>query len=178
MARMIVVVMSGVALAVVAACGTAREAAAPPAVPPPVLPPPPSAEPPFVIADPAEILVCVLRDGALEHVRVEYDRVTGDTTYQGRPLREAFPITREYATRAEWYHQNEPIVTHPQRYVKYGIARVLGIQEIRRVGEHRGVPLFAEVGDDDLPDILYIPVRTGCVFQSYQLEPRAYGVRG
>jgi hypothetical protein len=39
---------------------------------------------------------------------------------------------------------------------------------MERIGEHAGVPLFSEAGWRGPLEVLYIPVRPGCVFQPYQ----------
>jgi hypothetical protein len=64
-----------------------------------------------------------------------------------------------------------------RRFVKYGLARVLGVNEVTRVGDHMGVPVFAEMGQTR-PDVIYVPVRPGCEFQPYQVETKTGSVRG
>jgi hypothetical protein len=65
-----------------------------------------------------------------------------------------------------------------RRYVKYGLPRVLGVNEVTRVGEFQGVPIFAEAGRTAPYEVIYVPVRPGCEFQPYQTEVKVGGVRG
>jgi hypothetical protein len=61
--------------------------------------------------------------------------------------------------------------------VRYGLPRVLGVNEVTRMGEFQGVPLFAEAGQSR-PEVVYVPVRPGCEFQPYQVETKTGSVRG
>ncbi|MBW3571943.1 MAG: hypothetical protein KY467_12640, partial [Gemmatimonadetes bacterium] len=88
------------------------------------------------------------------------------------------PATVGYAAGATWYINNEPIMVNGRRYVRYGLPRVLGVNEVTRTAEYQGVPVFVEAGAQGTPEVLYIPVRPGCEFQPYQLEVKAGGVRG
>jgi hypothetical protein len=117
--------------------------------------------------------VCVLRDGRLEKVPIEYNTATGDTTYEGVPFSQAFPLSDDYAARAEWFIDNEPIPFRPPwPHVKYGYPRVMGVHEIVRVGEHRGVGIYVVARDTVDPQVIYVPVRPGCVFQPYAINTK------
>ncbi|HEX9936671.1 MAG TPA: hypothetical protein VGB15_06100 [Longimicrobium sp.] len=146
----------------------------PPPPPPPVIPPPPPAvippPPPPVAPAVQDISVCVLQNGQLTTVTAQYNPATGDTT--GVPS-----VTEGYAANATWFINNEPITFNGRRYVKYGLPRVLGVTEVTSSGTFEGVPVFAEAGAAS-PDVIYIPVRTGCEFQPYQVEVKAGAVRG
>ncbi len=149
----------------------------PPPPPPPVIPPPPPQEvpppPPPAPVGPTlqDISVCVLQNGQLTTVTAQYNPATGDTT--GVPT-----VTDGYAANASWFINNEPITFNNRRYVKYGLPRVLGVTEVTSIGNFQGVPVFAEAGATGAPDVIYIPVRTGCEFQPYQAEIKAGAVRG
>jgi hypothetical protein len=145
----------------------------PPVAPPAVMPPPP----PPPVGDNRDIRICVVQDGALREVTATYTP-NRDTTYQGRRFSEAFPATVGYAGGAVWYINNEPITVNGRRYVRYGLPRVLGTNEVTRTADYQGVPVFAETGAQGTPEVLYVPVRPGCEFQPYQLEVKAGGVRG
>ena len=152
--------------------------------PAPILPPPPPVvettppPPPPVVNYNRDIQVCVVEGGTLRNVTATYNTQTADTMYQGRRFNEAFPATTGYAGGATWYINTEPIMVDGRRYVKYGLPRVLGVTEVTRVGEFQGVSVFAEAGATGTPEVLYVPVRTGCEFQPYQLEVKAGAVRG
>jgi hypothetical protein len=143
---------------------------------PPAPPPPPA--PPETRLSARDLQVCVLENGALRHVRVDYDTRTSDTTFNGRPFSEAYPETTGYAADASWFITNEPVPLNGRRYVKYGYPRVLGVTEITRVGEHQGVPVFAGAGATSATEVVYLPVRRGCEFQPYQINTKVGGVRG
>jgi hypothetical protein len=151
---------------------------------PVVLPPPPMPTPmPEPVAptpEPVrmqEIQVCVLQDGNLTNVTGMYNPAAGDTTVNGQPFATAFPTGAQYAANATWFINNEPVMFQNRRFVKYGLPRVLGVNEVTRVGDFMGVPVFAEAGQTR-PDVIYVPVRPGCEFQPYQTEVKTGGVRG
>jgi hypothetical protein len=155
----------------------------PPPPPPPPLPPPPPPPPPAQPVQPQQpqttpISVCVVQNGALTTVTAQYNRTTGDTTVNGQRFSVAYPATTGYAASATWYINNEPITVNGRRYVKYGLPRVLGVNEVTRVADYMGVPVFAEAGATGATEVLYIPVRPGCEFQPYQVDVKVGGVRG
>jgi hypothetical protein len=125
------------------------------------------------VVETRDIRVCVVDNGQLREVTARYNTRTGDTTYTGTP-----PGTTGYAAGATWYINNEPITVNGRRYVRYGLPRVLGVNEVTRTAEYQGVSVFAEAGAMGTPEVLYVPVRAGCEFQPYQLEVKAGGVRG
>jgi hypothetical protein len=122
--------------------------------------------------------VCVVQGGALQQVTAQYNTTRGDTTYQGRPFAQAFPATTGYAAGSTWYINNEPITVNGRRYVKYGLPRVLGVNEVTRVADVQGVTVFAEAGATGATEVIYVPVRPGCEFQPYQVDVKVGGVRG
>jgi hypothetical protein len=143
----------------------------PPPPPPAVLPPPPP--PPPAVNPMREVRVCVVENGMLREATAMYNTQTGDTTWTG-----GTPSMSGYAAGAPWFINNEAITVMNRRYVRYGLPRVLGVNEVTRGGEYQGVPLFVEAGAMGTPEVLYVPVRPGCEFQPYQLETKAGGVRG
>ena len=47
------------------------------------------------------------------------------------------------------------------------------------MGEHRGVPMFAElIANRANPEVVYFMLRPGCVFQPYQASYEVGPVRG
>lgn len=124
-----------------------------------------------------DLLVCVLENGTLRLVRADYDTRSGDTVVAGRRLADVYPTTAGYAEGATWYVNNEAITVNGRRFVKYGLPRVLGVNESTRAAEYRGVALFREAGMDDVL-VLYAPVRRGCEFQPYVASLKMGGVRG
>jgi hypothetical protein len=160
------------AAALFAAC-TGHAPASSPAPQPAALPAPLPREEPRptdagIVAD--SMHTCVVRNGTLAEVTIQYDTGTGDTLYGGARFAEAFPTGPEYAEGAEWYATNEPIPFRGGLLVKYGYPRVLGVNEVTRIGEHRGVGLYAQAGRGKDVEVLYVPVRPGCVFQVFQID--------
>jgi hypothetical protein len=110
----------------------------------------------------------VVRGGELETVSVEYNAVSGDTTYQGVPFSRAFAAGPGYAESAEWYVNNEPIVYQPgPGFIRYRLPRTLRPEQITRIGEYDGVGVYGEAGWTQVHDVIYLPVRPGCWFQPY-----------
>ncbi|HEV2145936.1 MAG TPA: hypothetical protein VGR37_00820 [Longimicrobiaceae bacterium] len=152
--------------------GAPMVAPLPPVVAPP--PPPPPAAPAM-----QTIRVCVVEGTALREVEAMYNPATGDTMVAGQRFSMAFPATAPaYAAGATWFINNEPIMMNRRRYVKFGLPRVVSPTDVRRIGEHQGVGVFADATATGTPDVIYIPVRPGCEFQPYQYEVPARGVRG
>lgn len=153
------------ALATLAACAARRE---PPPEPEPV--PTPHPPPPVILSPPAvrPVAACVIRDGELTEIVFDYEFISGDSTYRGVPFSRAFPLDGQYAEPAGWFAGGEAIRFRPGPwFVKYGLPRELDRRDLVRVGEYRGVGVYAEVGQDASADVVYLPVRPGCIFQTY-----------
>jgi hypothetical protein len=161
--------------AVIAACGPRAMAArthAPAPVPPPVrtmvIPSLPTHR---------TIEVCVVQGGELVRVRARYSTLTGDTVFPTPDSSAAG--SGGYAAEKAWYDQNELITLQADRYLKLGIVREMRPGDLVRVGEYGGVPLFVDAGEPARPpEMVYVPVRTGCVFQPYARDLLLGGVRG
>jgi hypothetical protein len=143
--------------------------------PPPMVEPAPPPPPPPPMNPMRDVQVCVVENGMLRNMTVQYNTQTGDTTMNGQRFS---PSMTGYAAGASWFINNEPVMVMGRRYVKYGLPRVLGVNEVSRVGEFQGVSVFAETGATGTPEVLYVPVRAGCEFQPYQTETKAGAVRG
>lgn len=169
-------IAAGVLLAAAtAACGpraTASRTDAPAPVPPRV--------PPVVIPSPPihrMIEVCVVQGGKLVHVNVQQNSVIGDTVFPTSGWPAAVP--GGYAEEKPWYVQNELITLEADRYLKFGIVREMRPGDLAWAGEYGGVPLFVDAGEPARPpEMVYVPVRTGCVFQPYARDLLLRGVRG
>ena len=127
-----------------------------------------------------ELRVCVMEEGMPRHVQMLYNPMTGDSVIDGRPFAEVHPVTPAFAADKDWYVQNELVVLDGRRFVKYGRTRILGPGRVVPLGTaYRGVPVYTEAGDHAFPAaVLYVPVRPGCEFQSYQWDLVTGGVRG
>lgn len=124
-----------------------------------------------------ELQVCVVQNGTLTQVTAMYDTRTGDTTFIHQGTAVGYPSAAEYASGVSWYINNEVIAVNGRRYVKYGLPRVLGLNEITRTGVFQDVAVFAEAGASGVAEVVYVPVRPGCEFQPYQLQVKVGGVR-
>ena len=71
-----------------------------------------------------------------------------------------------YAQGASWFEEGEIIRFDGRAYQRAGVDRVRECDELKLVGEHRGVPLFAEVTAPQVLPSLIVPVRPGR-FQDY-----------
>jgi hypothetical protein len=161
----------------------ARTAAAAPEPVPAQLPPAVPAAP-AAPADTGEaISVCVLDHGEIREISATFRPATGDTLVGGRPFAEVHPATSPpYAARADWFVRMEPVPVGEGPYrmkTRYGLERIMAPGDLRRVGEHRGIPVFAEpMASRSSPEVVYFFVRPGCVFQTYQAAYVVGGVRG
>jgi hypothetical protein len=126
-----------------------------------------------------DVNYCVVQNGQLTSVTVQYNPATGDTTYNGQPVSTAFPATTGYAGAETWFINTEPVMFNGRRYVKYGLPRILGTSDVTSVGTVNNVSVFAEPSANaQRPEVIYVPTRPGCEFQPYQIEVKAGGVRG
>lgn len=150
---------------------------------PPPPPRPPAMDPPPSTVVPAaprlqDVRYCVVQNGQLASVTVQYNAATGDTTYNGTGVGQAFPPTG-YAGGETWFVNNEPVTFNGRRYVRYGLPRVLRADDVKNVGTVHGVSVFAEPrADARRPEVVYLPTRPGCEFQPYQTEINTGTVRG
>jgi hypothetical protein len=86
----------------------------------------------------------------------------------------AEPLPRPgYAAEQPWFAQGS-LHFRFQNLNKYGLPRFIEGHELRRVGEHQGVGVYAAASDWWRVDALYLPVRAGCVFQPY--TPPHWGI--
>jgi hypothetical protein len=126
-----------------------------------------------------DITACVVRNGRMEMTPAHFYPVNGDTTVNGRPFRDVYPVTAEHAASADWYVNNEPVRLGHRRFVKYGLPRTLAPTDLIPAGSFRGVTLFTSVGNDPAdPDVIYVPVNSWCEFQPYQGHRSSGEVRG
>ncbi len=120
-----------------------------------------------------DVSVCAIDDhGSLVEVPVRLNTENRDTlTSDGQPFGNVYPTTPDrYGAGNAWFAASEPIAFEGRRYEKYGLPRVLGVNEVMRVGEWAGVSVFSDPLEDDM---IYLPARVGCEFQPYSLESGA-----
>lgn len=121
------------------------------------------------------INICMLDAGKLTTINGYYNSGYGDTIVIKDNKRSMFRavyknLTEGYAATRSWYIESKPITYLKHKYVKYGLPRILGANEIDKTGEIQGVPVFVEKGIPGTAEVIYIPVRYGCEFQPYQKQ--------
>ena len=110
----------------------------------------------------------MVRNGRLDSVELQFSITSGDSAYRGTPVSQAFPTDSTYALNAGWYVSSEPIRVKDGFYVKYGLPRILNSTDVVPVATFASVTVFAEpVVNPRRPEIVYVPVRPGCEFQTY-----------
>lgn len=119
------------------------------------------------------ITECVVENGELKAVKVDYNSSTGEKTVVVNGVRKKLDDVYSlngpgYAAGKNWFINNEKISFKGKSYIKYGLPRVLGVTEVIKTGETDGIAIFAEPGIET-PEVTYLPVRRGCEFQPYQL---------
>lgn len=114
------------------------------------------------------VSLCIVENGELKAVAAVVDTTTGDTLVNGRRLRDAYPVTLPpYARDAPWLAR-EIIEVNGRRYAPYGPPRVIQPELLTRVGEFRGVPVFAETAlAKEGQGGIFVPIRPGCEFQPH-----------
>jgi hypothetical protein len=119
-----------------------------------------------------DISICLLEKDKLINMPVKYHSGTGDTMvfYKDRRIhfRDAYKYQSLYAGAKKWFINSDPIKLNNQTYEKYGLPRILTVDDIVKATEYNGVPVFYERGIKTVPEVIYIPVRIGCEFQPYQ----------
>lgn len=116
---------------------------------------------------------CVIVNGQLQIIEYDYNASTGDRTIMVNGVRKDFhsvyPITGAgYAAEQDWYINNETIESKGNYYVKFGLPRILGVNEIVKSDTYKEVGVYIEAGSLGVAEVIYIPVRQGCEFQPYQ----------
>jgi hypothetical protein len=84
---------------------------------------------------------------------------------------ECVPKPSVYVGSSSWFIESKPVVFKRKKYVKYGLPRVLGVGDVNKVGIYKKAGVFAEPSAPRIPEVIYLPVREGCEFQPYQIDP-------
>ena len=118
-----------------------------------------------------EIRACVYFRGS-HALRSMYGKSDGADSVLMVEGREAAPadVNATEASDRPWYLEGRSVRVEGREYVKYGLPRVLGFNEVVFFSEYDGVAFAAEPGVED-PEVIYALVRSvGCEFQPYQRE--------
>ena len=92
---------------------------------------------------------------------------------QIRPLEELHPtgLIAGYAGQEPWFTRGQNVTVQSRAYIKYRGERRVPLDQLRRLGEYQGIPLFGPPGETAAaPQAIYVPVRVGCIFQAYLRE--------
>jgi hypothetical protein len=100
------------------------------------------------------------------HVAANGDTLIGERRVPIKDLRPAVTFAGVYAAHAEWYRRGDVVKFERRDYRRSGVERARVCDELKLVGEHQGVPVFAEVTAPQLLPMLIIPVRPG-MYQDY-----------
>ena len=100
------------------------------------------------------------------HVAANGDTLIGERRVPIKDLRPAVAFAGTYAANAEWYRRGDVVKFERRDYRRSGVERARDCDELKLVGEHNGVPVFAEVTAPQILPMLIIPVRPG-MYQDY-----------
>ncbi|HYD24362.1 MAG TPA: YbjN domain-containing protein [Croceibacterium sp.] len=67
-----------------------------------------------------------------------------------------------------WYINNDTVSVRGTSYVKYGLPRVLGPNEVEQYGSYKGGFFYGEAGADSREVLYLLTDLAGCEFQPYQ----------
>ena len=114
--------------------------------------------------------LCVVEGSELASVAATITS-TGDTLVGGSPYGSVHPTTApSYAGATEWFASGRPIVFRGSLHAMERLPLHVGRAYLQHMGEYRGTPVFvlkARPGHP-IPDLLFLPVRPGCIFQMVQ----------
>lgn len=100
------------------------------------------------------------------HVTENGDTLIGEPRVPIAALRPAADWTGQYADRRGWYMRGDAISFDRRSYRKAGVRIRRACDELKLVGQHDGIPVFAEITAPQNLPVIIIPVRPG-EFQDY-----------
>jgi len=100
-------------------------------------------------------------------VTAQQDTLVGPSRVSVADLRPALDFAGDYAGDQDWFTGDESISLDDREYSKSGEEVRLTCGNIVQVGEHEGVPVFAERSSEAPHDMVYVPVRPG-IWQGYE----------
>jgi hypothetical protein len=74
------------------------------------------------------------------------------------------------AAGRRWFIRDQAVAFGDRRWVKFGLPVTLAADQVERIAEYDGVPVFATPGAADAPETAYLPFGGGCEFQPYRAE--------
>jgi hypothetical protein len=100
------------------------------------------------------------------HVAANGDTLVGEKRVLLKELRPGITFAGVYAQDKEWYRRGDVVLFERRNYRRAGVEKNRACDELKLVGTHQGVPLFAEVTAPNVLPAIIVPVRPG-VFQDY-----------
>lgn len=123
-------------------------------------------EAPLPTGTPATL--CLATGAAVQvFVTARQDTLVGPSRASLADLRPALDFAGAYAEGQDWFTGDESLSLDDREYSKSGETVRLNCADIVQVGEHEGVPVFAERSQERPYDMVYVPVRPG-VWQGYE----------
>lgn len=122
--------------------------------------------PPLPTGTPATLCLAT-GESAQVLVTAQNDTLVGPNRVSVRTLRPGVVFAGTYAEGMDWFESDADVQFENRGYSKSGGEVRLNCSNIMRVGEHMGVPLFADSGASSPFETIYAPVRPG-VWQAYQ----------
>jgi hypothetical protein len=121
--------------------------------------------PPLPEGTPAEI--CLSTGVTVQiHVAANGDTLIGEKRVPIKDLRPGVGFHGVYAVDKDWYLRGDVVTFERRNYRRAGVERVRACDELKLVGAHQGVPLFAEVTAREPLPMIIVPVRPG-IYQDY-----------
>lgn len=123
--------------------------------------------PPPSLPDGDSVEIC-LSTGASVSVRVAAngDTLVGDQRVALSSVRPVLGFAGAYASGLSWFDRVDTVRFESRLYKKLGRPVRRACDELKRVGDHGGVPVFAEVTAPQVLPQIEIPVHPG-MFQTY-----------
>lgn len=122
-------------------------------------------EPPLPEGRPAELCLSTGVTAQI-HIAANGDTLIGEQRVRLSALRPTLTFPGAYAGERAWFMRGDVVTFDRNRYRRAGADRARACDELKLVGEHDGVPVFAEVTAPQLLPMIVIPVRPG-VYQDY-----------
>jgi hypothetical protein len=114
--------------------------------------------------------VCLATGQTVEiRISAQGDTLVGPQRARLDDLRPILGFTGNYAAATAWFVNDEAISMDRRQFQKFGTPMAKQCKELKIVGEHMGVNLFADVSAASPFDLLYVPVAPN-VFQPYQAQ--------
>jgi hypothetical protein len=122
-------------------------------------------EPPLPEGQPVEVCLSSGVTAQL-HIAANGDTLIGERRIAIKQLRPALSWAGSYAQDREWFRAGDVVRFDGRAYQSAGVERTRVCDELKLVGEHQGVPVFAEVTAPQILPLIVIPVRPG-IYQDY-----------